>query len=95
MNPSYATGILERLSSPWKSTAEVGSRSIALHTFPKAVMTLALWESTVGYAFMETVNGSIRDPEKAIRPDIPDRPCPKIWSVPPVSVSESLAVAAR
>jgi len=35
---------------------------IALHTFPKAIMSLAFWELIVGYAFVvEMVKGSVQE----------------------------------
>lgn len=58
--------MFSHFSSPAESTAEVGSRSVALHRFPKAVTSLAFCESTVGYAFEETMRGRFKGGEWAI-----------------------------
>ena len=87
VNPPDATAMVPHFTSPVKTTAEVGSRSVALHTSPKAVRNFVLDESIVGYAFTRVVSWDLGD-----KSDLPDRPCPKIWSVPPVLVPECFAV---
>ena len=57
VSPPDATGVSPRFSSPTESTAEGGSRSVTLHTFPKAVTNLVVCESTVGYAYAEVIEG--------------------------------------
>jgi hypothetical protein len=52
--------MVPRFSSPVESRAEVGSRSVALHTFPNAITNLAFCGSTVGYAFAEMMEGSVQ-----------------------------------
>jgi len=91
VNPPDATAMLPRFSSPAESTAEAGSRSIVLHTFPKAVINFALCGSTVGYAFAEMME--LRSEQgRTNDPDLPDLPCPQILSGPPVSIPECFAV---
>jgi len=53
VNPPDATAVVPHSSSSAESTAEAGSRSIVLHTFPKVVINFASCRSTVGYAFAE------------------------------------------
>ena len=47
VNPPDATGILPRFSSPADIVAEVGSRSVALHTPPNAITNIEIRGSTV------------------------------------------------
>ena len=54
VNPPDATAMPPCFSSPAERMAEVGSRSIALHTFPNASTYLVSCGLTVGYAFPET-----------------------------------------
>ena len=77
VSPPDATAMLPRLSSPAESTAEVGSRSIALHTFPKVATNLAVCKSTVGYAFAKMMKSRFQE-RRVGRLDIPDRLCPRI-----------------
>ena len=53
--PPESSGMSPRFLSPVESTAEVGSRAVALHTLPKAFMTCAFRRSIVGCALTETM----------------------------------------
>jgi hypothetical protein len=55
VDPPDTTAMLPRFSSAVESTAEVGSRPVALHTFPKAATNLAFFGETDGYAFAGTM----------------------------------------
>ena len=86
VDPPDATAMLPCFSSPVERMAEVGSRSMALHTFPNAVTSLASWGLTVGYAFVETTKGEFQEAEKRTdHADGPDRPCPRTSTAPLVS----------
>ena len=92
VNPPDATAMLPRFSSPAESRAEVGSRSVALHTSPNVITNFAFDESMVGYAFAEIMEGRYRERRIGYF-DIPDRPCLEISFDPFVSVLGSFAVA--
>lgn len=92
VSPPDATAMLPRFSSPAESTAEVGSRSVALHTFPRAVTNFAFCGSMVGYAFAGMIK---RWFQQGITgdPGAPDRLCPRISSDPLVAVPKRSARA--
>lgn len=52
VKPPDATAMFLSLSSPEESTAVAGSRRVALHTVPRAIMYFAFCESRVGYTFV-------------------------------------------
>ena len=74
VNAPEAAGSLPRVSSPSESTAEVGNRPVALHTFPKITVDLASCRSTVGYALVEIVEGGYEG-RSVNHLDVPGRPC--------------------
>ena len=74
VNPPEATATSLRFSSPVERIAEAGSRSVALHTFPKAVTDFAVCKLAIGYAYAEMMEGRFK--EKMVgHPDPPDRLC--------------------
>lgn len=89
--PPDSIGMSPTFSSPVERTADVGSRSVAPHTFPKAVINFAFCERIVGYAFVEIMKG-FSHWKRMSRSDIPDRLCPQTSSDPPASVPERFAV---
>lgn len=95
VSPLESSARLPRFSSPAESTAEVGSRSITLHTLPEADANFAFRESTVGYASGGTSEDFEREKRAITRHNIPDRLSLKTSSDPLVSVPERFAVAPR
>lgn len=74
-------------SSAAENMAEAGSRPVAPHTSPKAVMNFALCGSMPGYTFAHRT-GQGRVQEWKIIRHRPDQPCLQISPDLPVSVPE-------
>ena len=88
VNPPEATAILSRFWSPVESTAEVGSRWIALHTSPRAITRFTFCESRERYAFGEVRTQDFRRDGYFYTPD---RFCRRISPDPLEKVREHSA----
>ena len=64
VSPPDATAIAPRVSSPSESMAEAGSRTVALHRFPKGAIYLTFCESRVGYASSKAMSLSSCEKEE-------------------------------
>ena len=87
VSPPDATAILPRFLSPAVSTAEVGSCSVTLHMFPKAVTNLAFCESTVRYALADIMEVRFRERGMSCL-NLPNQLCPQTPSDPLVLAPE-------
>ena len=63
VNPPDAAAVLLCFLSPTESTAEGGSCSVVLHTFPKTVTNFAVCGSMVGYTFAENMKVRLKERE--------------------------------
>ena len=86
--PPESSAMLPRFLSPTERMAEVGSCSIALLTFPKAVTNFAFFELMVGYAFVEMMRGRFQREET-------DCLVIRTWSIFSTSFVRSPGVSSR
>jgi len=79
VKPPDATALVPRFSSPAVSTAEVGRRSVALQTSPKAVTNFVLKKSIVGYVFARVVGVRFREIRTTYLIDPVQKSCLFLW----------------